>query len=77
ACEESLRRLKTDYLYLYLLHWAGSFSLEETVEGMERLIAQGKIRRWGVYNLYYDDMQALLRITGVKQCATNQFLYHL
>lgn len=62
ACEESLRRLKTDYLDLYLLHWAGSFSFEETVEGMERLIAQGKIRRWGVSNLDYDDMQALWRI---------------
>lgn len=64
ACEESLRRLKTDYLDLYLLHWAGGFSFEETVEGMERLIAQGKIRRWGVSNLDYDDMQALWRILG-------------
>ncbi|HAF8862580.1 TPA: aldo/keto reductase [Salmonella enterica] len=77
ACEESLRRLKTDYLDLYLLHWAGSFSFEETVEGMERLIAQGKIRRWGVSNLDYDDMQALWRIPGGQQCATNQVLYHL
>lgn len=77
ACEGSLRRLKTDYLDLYLLHWAGSFSFEETIEGMERLMAQGKIRRWGVSNLDYDDMQALWRTPGGQQCATSQVLYHL
>ncbi len=51
ACEASLRRLNTDYLDLYLLHWSGSFAFEETVAAMEKLIAQGKIRRWGVSNL--------------------------
>lgn len=77
ACEGSLRRLQTDYLDLYLLHWSGSFSFEETVDAMERLIAQGKIRRWGVSNLDVDEMQALWRVAGGKQCATNQVLYHL
>lgn len=62
ACEASLRRLNTDYLDLYLLHWSGSFALEETVAAMEKLIAQGKIRRWGVSNLDYADMQELWQL---------------
>lgn len=77
ACEGSLRRLKTDYLDLYLLHWTGDFTYEETVSAMEKLIAQGKIRRWGVSNLDYDEMQALWQVAGGRQCATNQVLYHL
>lgn len=77
ACEASLRRLNTDYLDLYLLHWSGSYSFDETVAVMEALIAQGKIRRWGVSNLDYDDMQALWQVAGGQQCATNQVLYHL
>lgn len=77
ACEGSLRRLKTDYLDLYLLHWMGDYSFEETIEVMETLIGQGKIRRWGVSNLDYDEMQALWQIAGGRQCATNQVLYHL
>ena len=77
ACENSLHRLNTEYLDLYLLHWSGSFTFEETVDAMKTLIAQGKIRRWGVSNLDYADMQALWQITGGKQCATNQVLYHL
>lgn len=77
ACEASLRRLKTDYLDLYLLHWTGDFSFADTVDAMETLIAQGKIRRWGVSNLDYDDMQALWQVAGGRQCATNQVLYHL
>ncbi|HGE7135576.1 TPA: aldo/keto reductase [Citrobacter freundii] len=77
ACEASLRRLKTDYLDLYLLHWMGDFSFTETVDAMETLIAQGKIRRWGVSNLDYDDMQALWQVPGGRECATNQVLYHL
>lgn len=77
ACEASLRRLKTDYLDLYLLHWSGNFSFAETIDAMEALIAQGKIRRWGVSNLDYDDMQALWQVPGGRECATNQVLYHL
>ncbi|SCC40243.1 aldo/keto reductase [Kosakonia oryziphila] len=77
ACEASLRRLKTDVLDLYLLHWRGNYSLAETVEVMETLMQQGKIRRWGVSNLDYSDMQELSRISGGKACATDQVLYHL
>ena len=77
ACEGSLRRLKTDYLDLYLLHWMGDYALEETVEAMEKLVALGKIRRWGVSNLDCADMQALFQAAGGTQCATNQVLYHL
>lgn len=77
ACEASLRRLGTDYLDLYLLHWRGNFSLAETVEVMETLQRQGKIRRWGVSNLDYSDMQELWNVDGGRACATNQVLYHL
>ena len=77
ACEASLRRLNTDYLDVYLLHWRGDYSLQETVAGMDALVAQGKIRRWGVSNLDYDDMQELWQADGGEQCATNQVLYHL
>ncbi len=77
ACEASLRRLNTDYLDLYLLHWSGSFAFEETVAAMEKLIAQGKIRRWGVSNLDYADMQELWQLPGGNQCATNQVLYQI
>lgn len=77
ACEASLRRLKTDYLDLYLLHWRGDFSLAETVGVMETLVEQGKIRRWGVSNLDYDDIQELMQVAGGDVCATNQVLYHL
>lgn len=77
ACDASLRRLQTDYLDLYLLHWRGNYSLADTVEAMETLIRQGKIRRWGVSNLDYADMQELWSVPGGKACATNQVLYHL
>lgn len=77
ACEASLRRLGTDHLDLYLLHWRGNYSLLDTVTAMEKLVAQGKIRHWGVSNLDYADMQELWQVKGGEVCAANQVLYHL
>jgi len=76
ACEASLRRLGTDRLDLYLLHWRGSVPLAETVEAMERLVDAGKILRWGVSNLDTDDMEDLIAAGG-RRCATDQILYNL
>lgn len=77
ACERSLRRLNTEYLDLYLLHWRGSVPLTETIFCMEQLVAQGKIRRWGVSNLDLDDMQELRSLPGGGSCQANEVLYHL
>lgn len=77
SCQDSLDRLGTDYLDLYLLHWRGSVPLRETVACMEELKAQGKIRRWGVSNFDLDDMQELLRLKQGGNCAVVQDLYHL
>ncbi|MEK5059050.1 MULTISPECIES: aldo/keto reductase [unclassified Paenibacillus] len=76
-CEQSLRRLKTDHLDLYLLHWRGDVPLAETVEGMEKLVQDGKIARWGVSNLDTEDMEELVSVSKGSNCAVNQVLYHL
>jgi diketogulonate reductase-like aldo/keto reductase len=75
ACERSLRRLRTDRLDLYLLHWPGSIPIAETVEAFERLRREGKIRHWGVSNFDVDDMRELIEAGG-RNCATNQVLYN-
>jgi diketogulonate reductase-like aldo/keto reductase len=77
SCEASLKRLQTDNLDLYLLHWSGSYALEETVRGFEDLLAAGKIRAWGVSNLDLQEMGRLGAVPGGKTCATNQVLYNL
>ncbi len=77
ACERSLKRLATDRIDLYLLHWRGSIPLGETVAAFERLVADGKILRWGVSNFDVDDMDELLRLPEGPRCATNQVLYNL
>jgi diketogulonate reductase-like aldo/keto reductase len=77
ACERSLRRLRTDHLDLYLLHWRGRIPLGETVDAFERLRAAGKIVRWGVSNFDISDMQELFALPKGRRCATNQVLYHL
>ncbi len=77
SCDATLKRLNTDYLDLYLLHWRGSIPLQETVECMERLVKSGKIRRWGVSNFDTSDMEELLSIPDGKNCAVDQVLYNL
>ena len=72
ACERSLARLKTDRLDCYLLHWRGSYSLDETVAAFDQLVDAGKIRSWGVSN--FDE---LLAVAGDGKIACNQVLYHL
>ncbi len=77
ACERSLKRLKTDRIDLYLLHWRGPYPLAETVEAFEALQRAGKIRHWGVSNLDLDDMRELVAVPGGSACAVNQLLYNL
>jgi len=77
SCEASLKRLKTDRVDLYLLHWMGSHPLEETLRGFEDLLAAGKTRSWGVSNLDLSQMKKLVRLPGGRACAANQVLYNL
>lgn len=77
ACEESLRRLGTETLDLYLLHWKSRYPLSETVEAMCRLQRDGKIRLWGVSNLDVDDMELIDDIPNGCSCDANQVLYNL
>lgn len=77
ACERSLKRLGTDHIELYLLHWRGRHPLAETVEAFETLQRSGAIGGWGVSNFDVDDMDELLAASGGKACTTNQVLYNL
>jgi diketogulonate reductase-like aldo/keto reductase len=77
ACERSLKRLKTDRLDGYLLHWRGSYQLAETVAAFEELVSSGKIRSWGVSNFDVDDLEEMLAVAGEGNIACNQVLYHL
>src|ERR1700753_2230515 len=75
ACERSLKRLKTDHLDCYLLHWRGTYDLGDTVAAFEELVASGKIKSWGVSNFDVDDLDELKDVSGKIAC--NQVLYHL
>ncbi|TPI48859.1 aldo/keto reductase [Mesorhizobium sp. B2-9-1] len=77
ACESSLKRLATDRIDLYLLHWPGSVPLSETVEAFEALKSQGKIRHWGVSNFDTDEMEDLVGLPSGANVQTNQVLYNL
>jgi len=77
ACTGSLRRLKTDRIDLYLLHWAGSVPLEETLDAFERLQRDGHIRSWGVSNLGSAEMEQLWALPGGRAVQADQVLYNL
>jgi len=76
-CEQSLKRLKTDRLDAYLIHWPGSHPLEETIASLEELVKAGKIRTWGVSNFDEQELASALAIAGPGRIACNQVLYHL
>lgn len=77
ACDDSLARLGTDRIDLYLLHWRGEHPLAETVAAFEELKRQGKIGEWGVSNFDTDDMEELWAVPDGKNCTANQVLYNL
>jgi diketogulonate reductase-like aldo/keto reductase len=77
ACERSLKRLKTDRIDLYLLHWRGSHPFAETLAGFERLQRDGKIRHHGVSNFDRGHMEEWTRLDAGKSVASNQILYNL
>jgi diketogulonate reductase-like aldo/keto reductase len=77
ACERSLRRLGTDHLDVYLLHWRDGETLAETIAAFEDLRAAGKIRAWGVSNFDDRDLDEALAIAGPGRIACNQVCYHL
>src|SRR3546814_4481895 len=77
ACERSLKQLGTDHLDCYLLHWRGSYPLEETFAAFQGLVKEGKILSFGVSNFDVDDLKEALSILGPDQLARNQVLYHL
>ena len=76
ACERSLRRMRTDHLDLYLLHWRGSVPIAETVDAFEALREAGKIRAWGVSNFDADAMDEVAALPAGRRCATDQVLYN-
>ncbi len=77
ACERSLRRLATDRLDCYLLHWRGAYPLEETFNAFEQLVEDGKIRSWGVSNFDVDDLEEASELVDLERITCNQVLYHL
>jgi diketogulonate reductase-like aldo/keto reductase len=77
ACERSLKRLKTDYLDLYLLHWREDVPLEETFDALQALKRAGKVRDYGVSNFEVSDMEEARSLPGGEEIVTNQVFYNL
>lgn len=77
ACERSLRKLGTDRIDLYLLHWIGRYPFSETVRAMIELQQEGKIIHWGMSNLDVRNMEHILSLPHGEECAANQVLYNL
>lgn len=77
SLKKSLKRLQTDYLDLYLLHWRGNTPLNETVFGLEQMVQQGLIKNWGVSNFDFNDLQELMSLPDGKNCRVNEDLYNI
>lgn len=77
ACENSLRKLNTDHLDLYLLHWKSVYLFAETIDAMNELQRSGKINLWGVSNIDLPDMERIETLQGGCACDANQVLYNL
>jgi diketogulonate reductase-like aldo/keto reductase len=77
ACERTLKRLKTEWLDLYLLHWPGSYPIKETMQAMEKLVSEGLVRFIGVSNFDVEDVVAAKRSLKDEQLTCNQVLHHL
>lgn len=77
ACERSLKRLGTDRIDLYLLHWQGGYPLQDTVAAFQQLVEDGKIRYWGVSNFDHRALADLRDVPGSSGLATDQVLYNL
>lgn len=77
ACERSLRKLRTDHFDLYLLHWSGSYPIEDTVKALTELQEEGKIGSWGVSNMDVEEMEDFFSFREGRACATDQVLYNL
>lgn len=77
ACENSLKRLKTDYLDLYLLHWKSRIPINETICALQELQKEGKIKQWGVSNMDTADMEEIYALPEGNNCGANEVLYNL
>jgi diketogulonate reductase-like aldo/keto reductase len=77
ACEQSLKRMSTDHIDLYLLHWPGHHPVGDTIEAFEALRADGKIGAWGLSNFDTGEMEAVAHLPGAHACTANQVLYNL
>ncbi|WP_226529871.1 aldo/keto reductase [Metabacillus niabensis] len=77
SVENSLKRLNTDYVDQYLLHWKGPIPIEETIEALEKVKSQGKIKSWGVSNLDVDDLEKIMKLPDGIKCDSNQVRYNL
>lgn len=77
ACERSLKRLDTDVIDLYLLHWQGRYPFAETVAAMTELVAEGKILSWGVSNMDVMEMEEIVSVPNGAECLANEILYNL
>lgn len=77
ACERSLKRLGTEVVDLYLLHWRSDVPLRETLDGFDDLLRAGKIRHAGVSNFDVSDMEGLFRLDGAERIVTDQVMYNL